>query len=47
MNIREQTAQYLKRLQHQMLRMIPQINRGVQLLSEGRVTHMPGFIPLF
>lgn len=30
-----------------MLRFIPQLNRGIQLLQEGRVTHLSDFVPIF
>lgn len=30
-----------------MLRFIPQLNRGIQLLNEGRTTHLQGFISIF
>jgi hypothetical protein len=33
LSLREQTAQYLRRLQHQYMRMIPQLNRSIQLLN--------------
>lgn len=46
-NPREYTIQYLRRLQNNMLRFIPQLNRGIQLLQEGRTTHLPEFINIF
>ena len=46
-NPREYTIQYLRRLQNNMLRFIPQLNRGIQLLQEGRTTHLPEFVSIF
>jgi hypothetical protein len=46
-NGRELTAQYLRKLQNEMLRFIPQLNRGIQLLQEGRVGHLADFLPIF
>lgn len=46
-NPREYTVQYLRRLQNNMLRFIPQLNRGIQLLQEGRTTHLPEFMNIF
>lgn len=46
-NPREYTVQYLRRLQNNMLRFIPQLNRGIQLLQEGRTTHLSEFIHIF
>lgn len=47
LSLREQTAQYLRRLQHQYMRMIPQLNRTVQLLNEGRISHLNEILRLF
>jgi hypothetical protein len=47
LSLREQTAQYLRRLQHQYMRMIPQLNRSIQLLNDGRVTHLNEVLRLF
>lgn len=38
---------YLRRLQSEMLRFIPHLNRSIQLMQEGRVTHLPDLIPIF
>ncbi len=42
-----QTACYLRRYQTEMLRFQPQLTRGIQLLQEGRLAHLPEFIPIF
>lgn len=44
---RDQTVMYLRRLQSEILRFIPHLNRAIQLLQEGRVTHLPELIPIF
>lgn len=47
LNAREATVHYLRRLQSEMLRFIPQLNRGIQLTQEGRFTHLNDLIPVF
>jgi hypothetical protein len=46
-SMRDQTLLYLRRLQSEMLRFVPQLNRGIQLLQEGRITHLNEFVPVF
>lgn len=38
---------YLRRLQSEILRFVPHLNRSIQLMQEGRVTHLPDLIPIF
>ena len=46
-NPRVNAINYLRRLQNNMLRFVPQLNRGIQLLQEGRTTHLPDLIEIF
>ena len=43
----QQTAVYLRRLQNEMLRVMPQINRSVQLIEEGNHQQLTQLIPVF
>jgi hypothetical protein len=45
-NPREQTLLYLRRLQSEMLRFMPQLSRSIQMLQEGRVNHLPDLVPI-
>lgn len=46
-NPRINAISYLRRLQNDMLRFIPQLGRAIQMLQDGRVTHLPDFIDIF
>lgn len=46
-SLAQQTAVYLRRMQNEMLRMMPQFNRSIQLIEEGSIQHLNQLIPVF
>ena len=47
LNPRDQTLLYLRKYQSELLKFMPQLSRGIQLLQEGRANHLNSFLPTF